>query len=69
VKADDDFIFSLVFLDEDQNLLFELQSQSTGGKWKTFEISSNENFAGFTATYSDFALTGISFQKWTQFTN
>jgi hypothetical protein len=65
VKADDDFIYSMVFLNADKELIFELQSQTTGGKWKTFEIGADEHFCGFTGTYSELNLTGLSFHKWT----
>jgi hypothetical protein len=55
----------MVFLNADKELIFELQSQTTGGKWKTFEIGADEHFCGFTGTYSELNLTGLSFHKWT----
>jgi hypothetical protein len=55
----------MVFLTADKELIFELQSHTTGGKWKTFEIGDGENFCGFTGTFSELSLTGLSFHKWT----
>lgn len=50
-----------------KEVLVDLQSRTTGGKWKTFEIGEDEKLCGFTAVSDDVQLIGLSFHKWRVF--